>query len=190
MSIKKEEINRLHKLIEDLSKRVEKLENSDIRKRKVPSENYLAKLNSQEKPIITFRDFVQNEIIVTNEHIEILLEKNTYAIAFESVLSSITFGIGAPIKIKNSRVYIFKGEKFDLWSKQDSLFLFENVKVKMLREIQAWKKRNGDIEVDKDDALSIKYNKALMKIFNTNFDADSHLAQRLRSKLTDVWSKE
>jgi len=183
------EISRLQRLVEDLTKRVEALENSSERRRKVPAENELTKLN-KEKPVITFRDFVGSEIKVSNEHIEILLEKNTFAQTFENILMSVTLGKGSPIQVRNNRVYVFKGENFEIWSKEDSLFLFENVKIKMLREIQEWKKRNGDIEVDKDDVLSVKYNKALLKIFNTDFHAESNLARRLRSKLTEAWSQK
>lgn len=184
---------RLFELYENLNKRylqletrVAELERKRTRTTRKPM-NGLQFLNNENtpKPVISFQEFVATQIEIKDEHIVFLQEKaSTYFSFMERVLGSIDFHPRLPIQCIKSNIYTFDGESY---KETNTLIFFENIKVKTLRAIMAWKKKNGDDKIDKDDASAIKFNNALIKVMNTNFDAESNLAVRLRKLVCKLW---
>jgi hypothetical protein len=184
---------RLFELYENLNKRylqlearVAELERKRARSARKPV-NGLQILNNENtpKPVISFDEFVTTQIEIKDEHIVFLQEKTcTYYAFIERVLNSIEFHHRVPIQCIKSQIYTFDGETY---KDTNTLIFFENIKVKTLRSIMAWKKKNGDEKIDQDDASAIKFNNALIKVMNTNFQAESNLAVRIRRLVCKLW---
>lgn len=184
---------RLFDLYEDLNKRylllearVAELEKKKARTARKPI-NGLQVLNNENtpKPVISFDEFVATQLEIKDEHIVFLQEKTcTYFAFVERVLNSVEFHSHVPIQCVKNQIYTFDGESYQ---EANTLIFFENIKVKTLRAIMAWKKRNGDEKIDQDDASAIKFNNALIKVMNTNFQVESNLAVRIRRLVCKLW---
>lgn len=184
---------RLLELYQDLNKRylqlearVVELEKKRARTTRTPV-NGLQILNNENttKPVISFDEFVATQIEIKDEHVVFLQEKTcTYFAFIERVFNSIEFHPRVPIQCVKNQIYTFDGESYQA---ANTLKFFENIKVKTLRAIMAWKKNNGDEKIDQDDVSAIKFNNALIKVMNTNFQAESNLAVRIRRLVCKLW---
>ena len=179
-------VTELTKRCQLLEARVDHLENGGAKKRK--TRDVLLELNSElrEKPSISFDHFVDTEIKVTNDHVMVLIDGFPFANCIEKIMRSLTFHDLTPMQIIGNKVYIFQTTVFEEWTKPISLVFFEKLKIKILKELMAWKERNGGDEVDRDETLASKYNSALLKVMKTNFTVDGHMAQRLRSLVANL----
>lgn len=185
---------RLFELYQDLNKRylqlearVVELEKKKARTTRKPQVNGLQVLNNENspKPVISFNEFLQTQLEIKDEHVVFLQDKTcTYFAFIERVLNSIEFHPRVPIQCVKNQIYTFDGESY---KEANTLIFFENIKVKTLRAIMAWKKNNGDEKIDQDDASAIKFNNALIKVMNTNFQAESNLAVRIRRLICKLW---
>jgi hypothetical protein len=184
---------RLYELYDDLNKRYLQLESrvAELERKRVKIArkpvNGLQILNNETtvKPVISFDEFLETQFEIKDEHIIFLQEKtSTYFAYVERVLNSIEFHNRVPIQCLKNQVFTFDGESY---KETNTLIFFENIKVKTLRSIMAWKKKNGDEKIDQDDSSAIKFNNALIKVMNTNFQAESNLAVRIRRLVCKLW---
>lgn len=178
----------LFTMVTQLTKRVQilesKVDDMEHGRKKRKTKDVLSELNSdlREKPSISLDEFIDNFIDIEDHVIDLFLQKGVgYHVCFEEIIKSIVFQDNTPMQLLSQKVFIYINDSFEEWTKPISLAFFEKIKVKILKALLAWKERNGGENVDKDEALGMKYNSALLKVMRTNFTTETGLSQKLRS---------
>lgn len=170
----------------------------DKAKKKINVEEWL---NKNVKPTTTFYNLYENQLVVTEEHIEFLFKNNFIDTFFEVLIKNMEL---LKINDENSPIQSFsqKANKiyvYDTSSINDISILFEElsreklvkfgkqIHFKIVKELTEWKNKRG-ISVDECEKTSQMYNNALMKLMTVDFKQETVIG-KIRTGLYNNFKK-
>ena len=158
----------------------------DKAKKKINIEEWL---NKNVKPLITFNDLSENQIIVTEENIEFLFKNNFIDTFFEVLIKNMDLlkinDENSPIQSfsqKANKIYVYDVSNindingisilFEELSREKLVKFGKQIHFKIVKELTEWKNKRG-ISVDECEKTSQMYNNALMKLMTVDFKQET-----------------
>ena len=181
----------LVKIVQELMLKTTKMEEKieemqkwvDKKKKKI---NVISWLTKNITPTVDFQEWSDLHFIVNQSHFKILMEETLYHTIqqiFEFNLRE-TNDIVYPVRCFSQKmgnfyiVYVNSDGNRDwrLMETADFVILLKTLQNKMITEITKWKEENQKTMED-SDKLSIKFNKAIIKLMNIPFTADATMGK-------------
>ena len=156
------------------------------RKRKL---NIIQWLNSNNSSTTTIQDWIQT-IIVTEEHIEILIEQNmaqTIGAILKNKLHQTTGEDVRPLCCftqKSNLFYCYNNteDKWSHFTTDEFIIMLKRIHAKIVKTLCEWYDKNAD-RINKSDKMQILYNKTMIKLMSANFTQDSQILSKIKTDL-------
>ena len=171
--------NKLEEKMEEAQKWIDKT------KRKT---NIVEWLNKNVKPVTTFSNFFENQIIVTEENIEFLFKHTFIDTFFEVLIKNMELlkinNENSPIQSftqKANKIYVYDLSNtessntesiFEELSREKMVKFGKQIHFKIVKELIEWKNKRG-ISVDECEKTSQIYNNGLMKLMTIDFKQET-----------------
>jgi hypothetical protein len=187
----------MYNIIVELTLKYNKLEEKmeeaqiwiDKTKRKM---NIVEWLNKNVKPVTTFSNFFENQIIVTEENIEFLFKHTFIDTFFEVLIKNMELlkinDENSPIQSftqKANKIYVYDSTETDILfeelSREKLVKFGKQIHFKIVKELIEWKNKRGD-SVDECEKTSQIYNNALMKLMTVDFKQETVIG-KIRTNL-------
>ena len=161
----------------------------DKAKKKINVEEWL---NKNVKPTTTFYNLYENQLVVTEEHIEFLFKNNFIDTFFEVLIKNMELlkinDENSPIQSftqKTNKIYVYDSTETDLLfeelSREKLVKFGKQIHFKIVKELIEWKNKRGD-SVDECEKTSQIYNNALMKLMTVDFKQETVIG-KIRTNL-------
>jgi hypothetical protein len=150
--------------------------------------NIIEWLNKNVKPSLTFTNFFENQIIVTEENIEFLFKHTFIDTFFEVLIKNMELlkinNENSPIQSFNqkaNKIYVYDLSDtelgntellFEELSRENLVKFGKQIHFKIVKELIEWKNKRGD-SVDECEKTSQIYNNALMKLMTIDFKQET-----------------
>ena len=193
----------LVKIVQELSLKIVKMEENmeEMRKwvdKKKQKLNVVTWLNTNVEPTIGFLEWVDTQLTVKSEHFDVLMENSifyTLQQIFEDNLCEKSDFI-YPISCFSQKVNMFyiceKQEDGTAQWKQlvleDMVLILKKLQRNMIQVLTKWKEQNQH-KFDDDNKLSVKFNKAVIKIMDISFNQDNNMS-RIKNGLYDCLKRD
>jgi hypothetical protein len=149
--------------------------------------NVIQWLNTNIKPIVSFEDWTQTDIQVSEEDIQLLFDQpliNTIQHIFRNSLQQL---LVAPIYCFSQKANVFYcfAKESCQWMHLESaefIMMLKRIHQKMVKALCDWSTKNAD-KINKSDKLQLQYNKTLLKLMNIHFTYDSSSVSKIKSEL-------
>ena len=170
----------------ELQKSIDKMERltSSYTKCKINGDQWL---NQNISPHYNYNELL-NKINVESDDISMLFEKKVVEI-FTTLIERFVRKPEAPLAMINGKMFVFKAcrEDKEMWTsmeRKEIVCIMNTILQRIMEVMTKWRCENAD-RIEKNDTLSIEYNKVLIKLMNTNFNQDSMFG-KLKTQLGNI----
>lgn len=181
----------LYKMVQELAIKNSILEDKmnemqkwlDKKKKKINVTQWLS--SHRVENISAFSEW-QKKLLVTSDHIELLIEENIVKTICQIIDENIRNSKEIPIACfheKTNIFYIYNSDK--TWRRltpQEFILFVQHIHKQIWREMSIWKEKNND-NLNKSEKMCDLYARTLIKLSGLNFEQDSSAMSKIRTHL-------